>query len=130
MLPLNSKLIFVIDDEKDIRESLMEAIESEGYATISAPNGLDAISMFEKGPDNQVKLPDLILLDHIMPHMNGARFLELARRNKHLAKVPVILMTANRNLAQKSTIYGADGHLHKPLELDDLFKTIEKHLIH
>lgn len=125
-----SRLIFVIEDEKDIRESLMEAIESEGYSAISASNGRDAILMFEEEDKIPVKMPDLILLDHLMPFMNGASFLERAKKNQRLAKIPVILMTADHRMAQKAATFGADGHLHKPLELDDLFATIEKHCAH
>lgn len=125
-----SRLIFVIEDEKDIRDSLREAIESEGYSTIGASNGRDAISMFQSEAEIPEKMPDLILLDHLMPHMNGASFLAHARENKHLAKIPIVLMTADRKAAQKAATFGADGHLHKPLELDDLFTTIERHCLH
>jgi two-component system chemotaxis response regulator CheY len=122
-------LIFVIEDEKDIRESLTEAIENEGYSAISASNGRVAISMFEDENQNPAKLPDLILLDLLMPQMNGATFLAEARKNRRLAKVPIVLMSADRKMAQKASHLGADGHLHKPLELEDLFAAIEKHRI-
>lgn len=125
-----SRVIFVIEDEKDIRESLAEAIESEGYSTLTAPNGMDAILMFEDEARIPEKMPDLILLDLLMPRMNGATFLERARRNKRLAKIPVVLMTTDREAAQKATKYGAAGHLHKPLGLDELYSTIEKYCLH
>jgi len=125
-----ARRILVIEDEQDIRDSLTEAIESEGYTAISAPNGRDAISMYDGNVPKEAELPDLILLDHLMPHLNGAGFLEHARKSHRLAKIPIILMTADSKAAQKATKYGADGHLHKPLELDELFSTIEKHCQH
>lgn len=125
-----SRLIFVIEDEKDIRDSLTEALESEGYSTICASNGREAIQMFEGGAEVPEKMPDLILLDHLMPFMNGASFLVRAKQNRHLADIPTILMSADRRMTQKAAVFGADGYLHKPLELDDLFGTIEGHRTH
>lgn len=125
-----ARRILLIEDEKDIRDSLTEAIESEGYTAISVPNGRDAISMYVQDVPKEAELPDLILLDYVMPHMNGAGFLQRARKSHRLAKVPIILMTADAKAAQKATKYGADGHLHKPLELDELFSAIEKHCRH
>ncbi len=123
-----SQLIFIIEDEKDIRDSIAEAVESEGYSTISASNGRDAILMFDENSEKAVKMPDLILLDYLMPHLNGAGFLEQAKKNKRLAKIPVVMITADRKSAQKASDFGVAGHLHKPLELEDLFAAIERHL--
>lgn len=122
-----AQLIFVIEDEQDIRDSLAEAIESEGYCTLTAPNGREAMELFSSDASPFGPLPDLILLDLMMPKMNGAKFLEYRKNNARLANIPVILMSADNETEKKATLLGADGHLKKPLELDDLFSTIAKH---
>jgi CheY-like chemotaxis protein len=119
------RLILIIEDEKDIRDSLTEAIEGEGYSVAVAGNGLEALSLFVRDQRLYEKMPDLILLDLLMPQMDGATFLERRRKIPTLADVPVVLMSADRRMTQNALLYGAAGHLHKPLELDDLYAKIE-----
>ncbi len=79
--------ILVVDDESMVRESLARLLTSAGHAAVTAANGRDAwLTMYEG-------VPDLILLDLMMPQMDGITFLTLLRRSDHWAQVPVIVVT-------------------------------------
>jgi CheY-like chemotaxis protein len=81
--------VMVVDDERDVRDSLCEILLDAGYTPISAEHGADALAQLRRIPP-----PDAIVLDLFMPEMNGWRFAEQLRQRDELAKVPVIVVTA------------------------------------
>jgi CheY-like chemotaxis protein len=81
--------VLVVDDERDVRDSLVEILEDAGYVAFSAEHGVDALAQLGRIPP-----PDAILLDLFMPQMNGWRFAEQLRQRTDLAGVPVIVVTA------------------------------------
>jgi two-component system, chemotaxis family, chemotaxis protein CheY len=83
--------ILVVDDEADVRESLSFILELNGYDVISAANGLEALEHLRTGIR-----PRLILLDLMMPVMDGWEFWEGLRTNQELESIPVIIMTAHK----------------------------------
>lgn len=91
-----ARLVLVIDDTPVIREEIAERLEQEGYATEGAADGQDALNKLEQGP-----LPDVILLDLMMPRMNGLEFRERQLADPRLAEIPVVLMTAHRTIDAK-----------------------------
>ena len=83
--------VFIIEDDKDIRETLCEYLQSEGFDVIQSPNGKDAI----KKLDEMESTPCLFLLDLFMPVMNGNQFLETIKADKSRnAHVPVLVFSA------------------------------------
>lgn len=112
MLGMRS-LILLVEDDRDIRESLVEALEDEGHATITAIDGIDAIAQLR----NSSQLPDLILLDLMMPRMSGVEFCEQVKRVPAWAHIPIVVITANADARQKAADLGAAGFLRKPLQL-------------
>ena len=84
--------ILIIDDDADFRDAVKTLLVHEGFDVTTATDGADALGQLEAGP-----LPDLILLDLLMPGVDGREF--LARRRKHgdLAQVPVLVMSADEN---------------------------------
>ena len=114
--------ILVIDDDPDILEALSEILESEGFGIHQARNGLEALEVLEP------LHPDLILLDLMMPLMDGWEFAERIRRRPDLAQIPVIVLSADRNIEDKARQLGAVGYLAKPFELSELLSLVQTSL--
>ena len=83
--------VLLIDDEPDGREALRRLLEHHGHEVACADNGNDGISLIL----SQARSPDIILLDLLMPQMDGVRFMELIRSYHRLKPLRVILLTAN-----------------------------------
>ncbi len=105
----------MVEDDGDIRELLVELLESEGYRVSSAENGAQALAKVRLNP------PDLILLDLMMPVMSGWEFRAQQIREPSIAEVPVVVMSAFANdLASTST-------LPKPFRLEDVLAAVYRH---
>jgi CheY-like chemotaxis protein len=121
-----SAKILVVEDEPENRLLIGMILSAEGYQVIPAVDGADALARMASEP------PDLILLDLMMPQMNGFEVLERLRAHPATAPVPVIVLTA---LAQERDIEravasGAQGYVIKPFEPDELLNRIEQMLGH
>jgi CheY-like chemotaxis protein len=101
-------VVLVVDDDKDIRDLLSDALEAEGYEAVSARHGAEALERLRH------LRPDLILLDLMMPVMDGLAFLAAKSRDPALSGIPVIAMTA----ATWNRVEGAVTLLKKPFDLD------------
>ena len=84
---MQQQRILIVEDTPIVREPMARLLKSEGFAVTSAANGVEAIAALEKEP------VDLVLLDVLMPKMNGVAFLETFRGNPRWADVPVIAVT-------------------------------------
>ncbi len=113
-----SPVVLVVDDDPDILEALSEILEAEGFDIRRARNGKEALERLEPEP------PQLILLDLMMPVMDGWEFSQRMREIPHAAKIPVIVLSADRNVGSKARDIGAVGHLAKPFELNDLLEMV------
>jgi CheY-like chemotaxis protein len=108
--------VLVVDDEPDIRATVAEMLEIEGYSVEEASNGADALRAIE------LHAPDLILLDMRMPVLDGWGFAaELHRRE---VDIPIVVMTAARDAARWADEIAASGSLSKPFGFDDLIRTV------
>ena len=115
-------LILIVEDDSDVRASLAEALADEGYHVASAVDGLDALRYLR-----QVEvLPRLILLDMMMPRMDGYEFRAAQVSEAALADIPVALVTADAQAGSKASDLRADGFLKKPIKLDDLLSLVER----
>ncbi len=118
----HDRLIIVVDDDNDLRETLFELLAEEGYDARCFGNGRAAIDYLRGAqPDDP---PRLILLDLMMPEMDGWQFREVQLRDDRLADIPVVVMTASRALADNPI--SASEILFKPMGLDDLLRAIER----
>jgi len=114
--------ILIVDDDEAIREVMAASLELEGYASVGARNGREAIDILIA---NQVR-PSLILLDWMMPVLNGHEFLKLRQKSPALAEIPVIVISAFAG----PNIEGLDvDFLPKPLELEALFSKIRARIL-
>ena len=108
--------ILVVDDEPDIREMISEMLLLDGYRVRTAPNGKIALGQA------RLNRPDLIVLDLMMPVMNGWQFLEAQQEDPCLAGIPVVVVTA----ALDARVEGAAMLLRKPFDLDTLLKAVAR----
>lgn len=101
------KTILIIDDEAEIRELLTIYLTNQGYATATAENGMEALTVLQEKPI------DMVIADIMMPHMDG---LELLRRTRHNSQIPFLFISAKSDDMDK--IYGlqlgADDYVGKP----------------
>jgi len=86
--------IFVVDDDNDIREAVCEALHGDGYRTVGASNGREALDMLHAAPER----PRLILLDLMMPVMGGWEFLVIIDDDADLHEIPIALMSAHPSI--------------------------------
>lgn len=119
------KVLYVEDDE-DLCDVVSETLEDAGYAVSIAANGAIAMTALQAASD----LPCLILLDLMMPVMDGEHFLQEMRRDPRLSAVPVVLLTADGHATTKAVTLGVHGGLGKPVELNDLLSTVSTYCEH
>ena len=93
--------ILLVDDDPDLRQCLVDILEDEGYVTQTAGTGREALAVLQAP-----QLPSLILLDLMMPELNGWQFYERQQSDPRLAPIPVLVVTANRGMS--AAIPGSD----------------------
>jgi CheY-like chemotaxis protein len=114
--------ILLVEDDPGIREAMVECLSLEGYSVAEASNGAEALAYLHAAP-----APKVIVLDLVMPVMNGSEFLEQVRREPALSSIPVILMTAaTLGAAHAARMPTADLRLPKPFELTALLDAVAR----
>lgn len=111
--------VLVVEDDNDIRIALCDILEDEGYVVAHARNGVDAIEQLRRGPR-----PCLILLDWMMPVMNGAGFLRAQREDSAIADIPVVILSAHLRGGATARELGAADLLPKPFSARDLLDVV------
>jgi two-component system, chemotaxis family, chemotaxis protein CheY len=113
--------ILVVEDDAVTREGLAVLLCREGFAVATAANGQEALDYLRQNP-----APDLILLDMLMPVLDGWHFLERVKRTKPAAAVPIVITTATILTRAWANDHGCAGFVRKPLELDALLEEIRR----
>ncbi len=116
--------VFIIEDDKDIRETLAEYLQSEGFDVVQAINGKDALETLKSSPS-----PCLFLLDLFMPVMNGNQFLEIVKDdNSEHREVPVLVFSAAPQEEEevKKVHKWVSGVLKKPFDIDEVLVSVSK----
>src|SRR5262249_33833533 len=114
--------VLVVDDNAAVREVMAGALASQGYRASTAADGREALELLRRGP-----LPDLILLDLMMPGMDGWEFLRQRRHDAALAAVPVIIVSALDEDQARAVALGVAGHLQKPVGVEELRAAGRRH---
>jgi CheY-like chemotaxis protein len=112
-LDLTGLSVLIVEDNYDSRDMLRQIVGSTGATALSAANGEEAIALLAtKAP------PDLVFCDLVMPRMDGYQFMDWLRRQPHLARIPVIAVSALGAQADimKTWSAGFSGHLVKPVD--------------
>jgi DNA-binding response OmpR family regulator len=125
-MPIPDPTIFVADDNVAILQGLKRALSATGYTVETAENGRAALELLRAAPE----APDLLLLDVMMPEVNGFEVLEAMRADARLADVPVLLITATTD-GSVAELVQRDPSLEllaKPFRLDQLLARVAAHL--
>jgi|SRR5271156_6081352 len=110
--------ILVVEDDPDALEALGDLLESRGYAVTSARHGAEALQILGRSP-----LPRLILLDLLMPTMDGWEFRDRQKNDPRIAHIPVVVVSAS----SAAKPIDANSILRKPVDIDRLLETVARH---
>ena len=120
MTPTDRRDVLIVDDDPDIRDAVGECLRYEGYDVHSAADGRDALDRLEYG-----LRPDVILLDLMMPVLNGFDVLEALKSRPEWKSIPVVIVSANRGY-EAEDLSGAVSILRKPVNVDRLIAAVEQ----
>jgi CheY-like chemotaxis protein len=114
--------VLVVDDDDDLCATLASVLKDYGHDVLCAPNGREALDMLRASSP----LPDVILLDLMMPVMNGWEFRGIQKKDPQLSSIPVVLITATGAARERTGLMGVEEILLKPVHLDQLLGVIER----
>ena len=123
---MDSKKILVVDDEQDIADLLAKKLESEGFETIKAYRGYDAVEKVK------LFLPDIILMDILLPDMDGAEVVRIIQKHPATKNIPIVflsgIVTEDRKGSPEQIVVGDRRYdaIGKPFEFNELMEVIQK----
>jgi DNA-binding response OmpR family regulator len=121
---MSQKKILVVDDEPDLVETVRFPLEMEGFNVLVSYNGEDALNQARK------ESPDLILLDLMLPKLDGYKVCRLLKFDERYKHIPILMLTAKTQEKDKilGKETGADEYITKPFDIDELMKKVKSHL--
>lgn len=119
-MPQSEKRILIVEDAADIRYLLKSLFEAEGFLVDQAGNGQEALDILRQS----MTLPSVILLDLMMPIMDGYEFRARQDSDPRLASIPVLVMTADGDINAKKTRLRAKEFLKKPVDINRLLSLV------
>ncbi len=123
----DKKTILVVDDDQDARDYLATVLQDHGFATVTAVDGVEAISMLEQSP------PDLVTLDVTMPEKSGVAVYRRLKEDDRLKKIPVIIITGvsddfKKFISSRRQVPPPEGYISKPVNFEE-FVTMVRELL-
>jgi two-component system response regulator MprA len=115
--------VLVVEDDRDVRDAIAEVLDDSGYLPVLAANGREALARLRSGEP----LPHLILLDLMMPEMDGWEFRSVQGSDPALSGVPVVVLTAHADAQDAADRMHAAGFLRKPVQLTELLAVVARH---
>ena len=112
-------MILIVDDDKDVRDSIAEFLALKGYDVAVAENGKVGLSILAAG-----RVPCVVLLDLAMPVMDGWQFLSSVQTDAALSSIPVVVVSAHAATHPPS---GSAGLIRKPFDFEELAQVVEQH---
>lgn len=118
-----SKNIMIVDDDEGILDAVGMLLKYKGYQVTTCTNGNTILSM-------ETEFPDLVLLDIWMSGTDGRNVCKQLKRKELTKSIPIIMVSASKDIERSAIESGADGFLAKPFEISELINTIELHTTH
>ena len=112
--------ILIVEDDRDLRETIVDLLHAMKHEVVAVENGAEALRYLDANPP-----PRLILLDLMMPVMDGAEFRERQLSSPALANIPVVLLSAARDAAQTAVRLKLEHFLPKPIDIEQLLALID-----
>ena len=120
---MGKRVLVVVDDEASLLKVTLLRLNKSGYEAFGAADGQSGLELARQ------KMPDLIILDVLLPDINGDEVAKILKKDENLKRIPIILISAEiETLAERARESGVEGYLSKPFDTKDLLTTIEKHL--
>lgn len=116
--------VLIIEDDEGVRQTLAEVLTDEGYEVVSVCNGIQGLELLESDP-----LPSLIVFDLMMPVMDGVEFRSRQLSDERIAGIPVIVISAQPDLAAQAHRLHADDFLAKPMSFEELLYVVQNRAI-
>jgi CheY-like chemotaxis protein len=113
--------VLLVEDDLDIAEAILDVLMDEGYEVAHATNGLEALDLLR----SQMK-PSLILLDLMMPDMDGPHFRQVQLSDPRLCRIPVVVVSADRMIEEKAHELGIVDFITKPMHPQHLLSVVER----
>lgn len=114
--------VLLVDDDPAIRDSFQEVLEEEGFRVVTAVHGADALRQLQS-----LALPQLIILDLMMPVMDGWSFLQALRQHAALSVIPVVVLSARALSEHEATALKVALYLRKPVNMVSLLMIVESY---
>jgi CheY-like chemotaxis protein len=116
-------LVLVVEDDQDIRESIAETLEEEGFSVVTAAHGGIAMENLRRA----ARRPSLILLDLMMPVMNGWEFCAELRKDGANSEIPIVVLSGDARVSDHASSLGAIDVLAKPITLAQLLDVVKRY---
>jgi len=117
-----AKKILIIDDEPDLVTVLRARLESQKFAVVTAGDGVEGLKKVEE------EHPDLIILDVLMPRMDGFTFILELKKNPETKMIPVIVLTAKEMMSDLFKLEGVPDYIVKPFNVEELLARVKKYI--
>lgn len=114
--------VLVVDDDADIRESVIEVLEDAGYVAVGAADGIEALAQLRDPEDRWC----VVLLDLMMPRMDGRTFRAEQLQDPALSPIPVVIVSAMSDVAEAAEELGVSAHVTKPITLSTLVNVVDR----
>ena len=114
--------VLVVDDDTEIRETIIELLEEAGYEAVGAADGLQALEQLRDPADRWC----MVLLDLMMPNMDGRTFRAEQLQDPQLAPIPVVIVSAMTDVAEAAEELGVAAHVTKPVRLQRLVQIVDQ----
>ena len=117
-----ARTVLVVEDDQEVRDAIAEVLADSEYKPLSASNGAEALERLRAA----VQRPCLILLDVMMPTMDGWEFRAEQRRDPTVKDIPVVLLSAHTDVKAAAAQMQVEGFLAKPVAIEKLLATVER----
>jgi CheY-like chemotaxis protein len=114
--------VLVVDDDNEIRETMVEILNDEGYVAVGASDGLEALEQLRDPTDRWC----LVLLDLMMPNMDGRAFRAEQLQDPAIAPIPVVIVSAMNDVAAAAEELQVSAHMTKPIPLRELIQVVRQ----